>query len=804
MPSAVFLGAGYLLSCSFLLIGNKLCVQAIPAPAFVHAAQFTFTVLAVKLLEAGGWTNSVDAFTWERVRVNIVFAIVSSTAMYFNMAALKSSDISTMLVIRACCPLCVCVIEHYALGRALPSRRGFCALVAVALGALGYFACLEHKPKAGVTGLILCYFVTICTADTFGKWIVSGLKWENRQYGPVLYSNVLAIPYQVVVAVITDEAHTLTRVDWTGYSVMMLVVTCVFGLSISYFGWCCRDAVSATEFALLGIANKVLSLVAAAILWEPPGVTATAFLVLCLAAATEYAQPSLVLRLFDCSADAPLPRAYEYALSRGARNPGRTLLAIIVTLAIVGGAVSATAGDHGAAPGGRPLDAHPHAHHAERSVEQSAHALKALCRGYVPPPTSASRNGVILHKYKFSGGFGNMLIKLFRALEVAVLLERQLWVYTAGADIEPYWGPQSNLSGLVRWTTEPPPQASTAPTVPYDSLLPLARKKSEARRLADELKAKHPGGFITLGDIPQAFPGWLPSDGNILPSMPCLAALILTPTPTVSQAVSGLLERHGRFSVALHARTSDADMVRHMTGRDDVAAALALNLLGKGRRLGEGRRLALTLGVMGEHKPGCDRDFMNFTRIAACGAAAAVSHQPHHTAASAVPPLSELTKTMAVFQASDSSPTDGWFRDHYAGLIQSEGEAMHTGREVQGVKKTWLGKVYIDFFALSRAKVLVVNCPAESSFQLMAKMLRDAHGLPTYRAMDCSALAPYPASTHFRTCSGEIACALVYIKNWRADKTNGASITFAALAILAVGGAYLVYLKCARQASEPK
>ena len=71
---------------------------------------------------------------------------------------------------------------------------------------------------------------------------------------------------------------------------------------------------------------------------------------------------------------------------------------------------------------------------------------------------------------------------------------------------------------------------------------------------------------------------------------------------------------------------------------------------------------------------------------------------------------------------------------------------MHSGREVASDKMKFLGKIYVDFFALAQASVLIVNCPAESTFQLFAKLIRDANGLPTYRSTGCELLQPYPTS----------------------------------------------------------
>jgi len=46
--SIALVSAGYLLSCSLLLIANKICVQRIPAPACVHIVQFVFSAAGAR------------------------------------------------------------------------------------------------------------------------------------------------------------------------------------------------------------------------------------------------------------------------------------------------------------------------------------------------------------------------------------------------------------------------------------------------------------------------------------------------------------------------------------------------------------------------------------------------------------------------------------------------------------------------------------------------------------------------------------------------------------------------------------
>ncbi|KAI3816842.1 hypothetical protein L1987_16547 [Smallanthus sonchifolius] len=46
--------------------------------------------------------------------------------------------------------------------------------------------------------------------------------------------------------------------DWYSFEVILPVaLSCLFGLAISFFGFSCRRAISATGFTVLGIVNKL-------------------------------------------------------------------------------------------------------------------------------------------------------------------------------------------------------------------------------------------------------------------------------------------------------------------------------------------------------------------------------------------------------------------------------------------------------------------------------------------------------------------------------------------------------------------
>ena len=149
--------------------------------------------------------------------------------------------------------------------------------------------------------------------------------------------------------------------------------------------------------------------------------------------------------------------------------------------------------------------------------------------------TSGRRRGHVVHHLKKGGGFGNKLTQMWRSLEVAVLLNRTLWVHMEPS-IHQFIKPDPMLRGLVRWELEPPSAQKLEP-VRYDRLIPSLRHASSA---ADSLHLK---SHITLTEVSTDFPGWHADDAGFLPSLPCLATHLLRPAPPIEAEVDALLNR---------------------------------------------------------------------------------------------------------------------------------------------------------------------------------------------------------------------------------------------------------------------
>ena len=80
----------------------------------------------------------------------MLYVLQFVVGIYTNMKALQHSNIDTVIVFRASCPLVVCVLEWAFLGRQLPNCRSCLALLCILLGVLGYVSADKSFVVGGI------------------------------------------------------------------------------------------------------------------------------------------------------------------------------------------------------------------------------------------------------------------------------------------------------------------------------------------------------------------------------------------------------------------------------------------------------------------------------------------------------------------------------------------------------------------------------------------------------------------------------------------------------------------------------
>jgi GDP-mannose transporter len=282
----------YSVCSSSLLLVNKICMQLIPGPSFVSTMQFVVCTVFIMGLKASGQVV-VDDWVWSKVQPYLAYVALFVVGIYCNMKALSVSNIETLIVFRSCCPIVVCVLDWAFLGRELPNRRSVLALLLIVTGAAGYVASDNAFRMVGWTAYswVTAYFVGISIQMAYGKHIVGPHLGFKSMWGPTLYTNALSIVPMVFIGLIGKEPRRMARVEWTPNAVLWLSISCVVGVAISFTGWWSRSLVTATCYTILGIANKMVTVLVNVLIWDqhasPTGILS---LSLCLVGAAAYQQ----------------------------------------------------------------------------------------------------------------------------------------------------------------------------------------------------------------------------------------------------------------------------------------------------------------------------------------------------------------------------------------------------------------------------------------------------------------------------------------------------------------------------------
>ncbi len=233
-----------------------------------------------------------DAVEWNKVKPYLVYILSFSAGIYTNMKALEVSNVDTVIVFRCCTPLVVSILEFAFLGRELPNLRSTMSLVVLMVGATGFVMSDSAFRMDGFVAYfwVLIYFFLLCFSMTYGKLVTDAVKM-NSMWGAALYSNLLSIPPTFLFGLVAGEYKKLHAFSFTAPGLFALGLSCFMGVGISYTGWAARKAVSATTYTLVGVMNKMVTVVINLLIWDQHSSMVGLFwLVICIGAGSLYQQ----------------------------------------------------------------------------------------------------------------------------------------------------------------------------------------------------------------------------------------------------------------------------------------------------------------------------------------------------------------------------------------------------------------------------------------------------------------------------------------------------------------------------------
>ncbi|GAB5360779.1 hypothetical protein AAMO2058_000656900 [Amorphochlora amoebiformis] len=270
---------------SMMLIVNKLAIYLIKAPSTILLAQLSSTALAVKLGSFMG-VIALDEISKAHLKPFSIVAAAFLSTIFCNIKTLQYANVETFIVFRACTPLALCVLDYIFLGRQLPNQRSVLCLLGLFGGALGY---VYSDKSFEVKGYFwVCVWFLVFLFDMIFLKHAADTVPVKSNWTRVFYSNMLPCFPLLFLGVGTNEAEAIV---WSLKGGLILVLSCVMGLAMSYVSWKARSLISSTAFSIVGNCCKLLTIVVNCLIWDHhASSTGIACLCICLFAAYFYQQ----------------------------------------------------------------------------------------------------------------------------------------------------------------------------------------------------------------------------------------------------------------------------------------------------------------------------------------------------------------------------------------------------------------------------------------------------------------------------------------------------------------------------------
>ncbi|CAL9039701.1 unnamed protein product [Musa banksii] len=262
--------AGYCISASLLSIINKWAVMKFPYPGALTALQYFTSAFGVLLC---GWLKLVDHDRLELVTMwrFLPAAIIFYLSLFTNSELLLHANVDTFIVFRSAVPIFVAVGETVFLNQPWPSPKTWISLATIFGGSVLYVL-TDYQFTVTAYAWAVAYLVSMSIDFVYIKHVVMTIGLNT--WGLVLYNNLEALMLFPLELLIMGELKKMKHdisdeSNWYSFSVVLPVaLSCLFGLAISFFGFSCRRAISATGFTVLGIVNKLLTVVINLVVWD--------------------------------------------------------------------------------------------------------------------------------------------------------------------------------------------------------------------------------------------------------------------------------------------------------------------------------------------------------------------------------------------------------------------------------------------------------------------------------------------------------------------------------------------------------
>eukprot|EP00441_Pelagodinium_beii_P047306 CAMPEP_0197621710 /NCGR_PEP_ID=MMETSP1338-20131121/2203_1 /TAXON_ID=43686 ORGANISM="Pelagodinium beii, Strain RCC1491" /NCGR_SAMPLE_ID=MMETSP1338 /ASSEMBLY_ACC=CAM_ASM_000754 /LENGTH=407 /DNA_ID=CAMNT_0043191241 /DNA_START=77 /DNA_END=1300 /DNA_ORIENTATION=+ len=245
---------------SGLLIVNKWALKAFPFVWTLTTVQFGFAALVVFICGRLGLIQS-DPLDLAKLKQFFPAAGMFFITITAGNAVVGVSNVDTFIVMRSVVPIPCAILESLILKEPCPCPLSWIGLCIILMGAFAYAQANQGVVVNSVPWVIL--FLTLGPLDgVLIKQLVS--ESSLSPWGLVLYNNVCAVIPGLFFATILEISRESVRQRMSEAlqspsTVCSILLSSFAGLAISYFQLNVRKAISSTAFMVLGVSNKLLS-----------------------------------------------------------------------------------------------------------------------------------------------------------------------------------------------------------------------------------------------------------------------------------------------------------------------------------------------------------------------------------------------------------------------------------------------------------------------------------------------------------------------------------------------------------------
>jgi len=282
---------------SAVMVVNKWALKVFPFPGLLMCLQFVSSAVAVRLLSVCGQLEC-EPLIWSRARGFLLVPLVFGVAIFTNIKLLQAASVETAIVFRTIVPLFTSAADWIWMGRAFPEPRSACGLLIVVGGSIVYAASSAEGIRVHTWLWAWSYIFVLAFEMVYVKHVLGAVPMST--WTRVYYNNALALgfmpPFMLVGSEYTRLDEAMETLRSAPYAAIAVSASCAIGLGISFSGFGFRNLVTATTFTVVGVMNKLLTVLASMLLFAQPGASsswALLALLACIGGGTMYRQAPL-------------------------------------------------------------------------------------------------------------------------------------------------------------------------------------------------------------------------------------------------------------------------------------------------------------------------------------------------------------------------------------------------------------------------------------------------------------------------------------------------------------------------------